>query len=42
MRLTIESIKIRDVQDTGNMLDAQDPCVTITLGKQSKETERYF
>ncbi len=40
MQLNIESIKIRGVQDTGSRWDPQDPCVTITLGKQTKETER--
>jgi hypothetical protein len=42
MQLAIENIKIRDVQDTGGILDAQDPCVSISLGKQTKETARFF
>ena len=41
MQFVVESIRIRDVKNTGGMFDGQDPAVTITLGEQKKATKRY-
>ena len=39
-KLTVTQLKAADLYDTGNMLDAQDPCLILSLGKQTFQTAR--
>jgi hypothetical protein len=40
MQIVINEIVAKDLKDTGTFYDAQDPCVVITVGRSSIETER--
>jgi len=42
MKLSIESLEVSDLQDTGSFLDPQDPSVQIVIGKHHLTTERYI
>lgn len=42
MILTIDQLQVDELVDTGSFADAQDPALTIKIGKESKATERYY
>ena len=39
-RLKLTSLRAHDLANTGGMLDKQDPCMKLTVGKDSRTTER--
>jgi hypothetical protein len=42
LKLKISKIEVHDLADTGWSMDAQDPAVEFTVGKNKFQTERYF
>jgi Ca2+-dependent lipid-binding protein len=42
MQIIFNEITGKDLKDTGNRFDAQDPCIVIQVGKSSVETPRYL
>jgi hypothetical protein len=41
MLVTVDQLQVEELFDTGSFRDAQDPALTIKIGKESKTTERY-
>jgi len=41
MELLIDNLKVFDLVDTGSYFDAQDPALSITIGKTTHITERF-
>lgn len=41
MKLRISSLSVSDLDNTGSLLDKQDPAVKLTLGSSTYETSRY-
>lgn len=41
MKLTLDHIQAKDLQDTSTYLDVQDPIIQINIGKVFLTTERY-
>jgi hypothetical protein len=39
--LILDRISIKDVQNTGGIMDGQDPAVTVVIGNQRHETARW-
>jgi hypothetical protein len=41
MELYVENLRVAELVDTGSYFDAQDPALSLTVGKITHSTERF-